>query len=292
MLDCVADRLGPAVRRLAASTAMLIAVCACSPATPPGETVGLDDRSGSTSGETGNAAGAEEPLSPSNREVAVITSGCGDAPGGIGSGVRLSPDVILTAAHVVERADRIWVISSSSLPPTRTWPEFSPRTLSEGRPSNGEVETLDRNRDLALVVTSDSGERATTGHLEAHDLGFVDLRAGEQVELHGVARPGAEPATVVERTRIIADGPRGSARAERLGYRLEASTVTGDSGAGLWRDNQLAGVVFAVSTANAGESWAVAGSEIRALLDEQGSFSDGPRYRCEPSRSRLEPTER
>ena len=89
----------------------------------------------------------------------------------------------------------------------------------------------------------------------------------------------------------VMDEVRGQRRSTRRGYRIEATTAGGDSGAGLYdRRGRLAGLVFAVSAAGSARTWVTAESEIADFLDEfRGRGEPEGAFICHPARSRIEP---
>jgi hypothetical protein len=214
---------------------------------------------------------------PTRRAVGIETQGCGHAPGSDGSGVLLRPDLVLTAAHVVAGSATV----SASRPRTST-DESKPEAIS------ADVVALDRDRDLALIRTHSP---LVTGTLEVPIINTVD--GGAVVHFAG-HNPVLRRATVVERTVIVADRVRGSQRVRRLGYLVSATTERGDSGSGLFHhnratgDQELVGLVFAVSTDDSSRTWAVAGSEIEAFLTAT-SPADGDRLVCDREESVLVP---
>lgn len=218
-------------------------------------------------------------VEPADRTVAVVTTGCGSASATIGSAVRLDDTMVLTAAHVVAGARDVAVVDGGDLPPDRGWPDFSPVTLFDGA-AEAVIVAFDPGRDLALLAS----ERAATPVLPRPEFGVAV--AGETVEIHGVAGAPIE-GSVAQHTTIEADAVRGPGRVERDGYRLDASTARGDSGAGVWSaEGRLVGVVFAVSTDDGSRSWAVSGLEIVGLIDE-AQEGPAPSYGCDDATSRV-----
>ncbi len=228
----------------------------------------------------GNSSVAPD-LEPVDRTVAVVTTGCGAASATIGSAVRLDDTTVLTAAHVVAGAGGVGVVESDRLPLDRHWPGFSPVTLFDGA-VGAAVIAFDPARDLALVAT----DRERAGGPDRLRPEFGVAAVGDVVEIHGAAAAPIE-GLVAQRTTIEADEVRGRSRVERDGYRLDAPTTRGDSGAGVWStDGRLVGLVFAVSSGDGTRSWAVSGREIVGFLDE-AQEGPVPSYRCNEATSRL-----
>lgn len=220
-------------------------------------------------------------LGPVDRTVAVVTTGCGSAAAAIGSAVRLDDTTVLTAAHLIAGAGDVAVVEQPDLPPNREWPAFSPGTLF----SESDVATVvafDPGRDLALVETD--GKRADGPEYQRPDFGTAAV--GDAVEIHGAATVSIE-GSVAQSATIEADEVRGRSRVMRDGYRLDASTGRGDSGAGVWStDGRLVGLVFAVSSDDRNRTWAVSGREIITFLDA-AEERPAPSYRCDEATSRL-----
>jgi len=227
-------------------------------------------------------------VDPRARTVAVVTTGCGHASATIGSGVALDRQLILTAAHVVIGSDQVSIVVENQLPASRLWPDFSPvRLFDHG--TVGSVVALDRRRDLALVSVDPANLLPTA--LDGYQPKPTNADSSQRVLIHGVTSTAVIEGSVAERTVIVADEVGGSNRVRRLGYRLAAETVDGDSGAGVWLpDGRLAGVLFAVSTEDESRSWAVAGSEVASFLEDAERDQPDSDYRCDADSSRLTTT--
>jgi len=81
---------------------------------------------------------------------------------------------------------------------------------------------------------------------------------------------------------IDIDDVRAVGRSTRAGYRLDASTTSGDSGAGVYIDDVLIGVVFAASAEDFSITWVTTAGEVAAFLDDEtrrGTFT------CDPEES-------
>ena len=214
--------------------------------------------------------------------MAVVTAGCGLASSTIGSGVRLDDELVLTAAHVVAGADGITIVDTVDLPPERTWPDFSPAALfDDGVPAA--VVALELDADLALLAV----ETGDSGDVDLLRPDLLTAGADSPVTIHGVASRHPVDGVVAQRTTIVADQVRGPARVQRDGYRLTARTAEGDSGAGVWTaDDRLAGLVFAVSSADESRTWAVSAQEIATILTTHEE-EPTPSFLCDEATSRL-----
>lgn len=291
-------------RLAAGSAACLLAAAACGSADAPDAADGPDaaEETADVGAEpVGTVAPDADPADAGGRAVVVITTGCGSANGGEGSGVALSPTMVLTAAHVVAGSTDIAVRLRGDVPIETTIGAITTQAESEGgefeagAAGDGEAEVgvevgveatvvaYDTRRDLALLDLGDDGltpvpDPPLVGHAAAGGKGVI---AGAGVS-------GDVAFTVEERTTIVIDEVRGVDRVRRSGYILDAATVRGDSGSGLYdEDGRLVGVLFAVSSDDGDRSWATAGTEVEDFLvdDEvRGSFA------CDPDASQLAPT--
>lgn len=262
----------PAIETVWAALGVFAAVVASCSGTGRADPVTTIDNSSTTS-----------VSGPVDRTVAVVTTGCGSAPATIGSAVRLDDTTVLTAAHVVAGARRVAVVDGENLPPDRKWPDFTPVELYDGG-AEAIVVAFDPARDLALLAAE--GGRVAGPVLQRPEFGVAAV--GDAVEIHGAATAPTR-GSVVQRATIEADEVRARRRVERDGYRLDASTARGDSGAGVWStDGRLVGLVFAVSSGDGTRSWAVSGREIVGFLDEARE-EEALSYRCDKATSRLVP---
>ncbi len=223
------------------------------------------------------------------RAVVVTGTTCGDAFGSIGSGVVVGPDRVLTAAHVIAGLDEIEVSIRSDHPA-----QASPDGTGDGdRTGDGDGDTgvasvpatvfaFDRLRDLALLE-ADLSQWPTP----ATESTYLVLGPGDTGVIVGGVTSGDVDFTIAEKIIIATDEVRGDRRSERSGYRVDAETASGDSGAGLYgRTGDLAGMLFAVSTDDGGRSWATASDEIQAFLADP---TVAGRFACNPDRSIVEP---
>jgi S1-C subfamily serine protease len=149
-------------------------------------------------------------------------------------GFRVAPDVVATVAHTLR--------------------EGGPVSVVDGRAHPATVAAHDDRTDLAL-------------------LRVPDLPAGPELALDAGSDPSGRDATV-----LLPDGERRAAIVRRAvavrldgavrdGLELAARIAPGDSGAPVLVDGRVVGVVFATSREHPGTAWAVAASELAALLD-------------------------
>jgi S1-C subfamily serine protease len=187
---------------------------------------------------SGPADAPEPEVDPGDRAVRLEIGGCGLAAGRTGSGVAVADGLILTVAHVVARADGVAA------------------AVGDGPAAAADIVAVDLIRDLALLRVADNG---------VADIVFTTLDAGAPGTLVA-AVSGAVLFEVEEAVRITTEEILGEARHQRVGYRLDGATTTGDSGAGAYdASGRLAGIVFATSV-DEPTTWATASTEIEAFL--------------------------
>jgi S1-C subfamily serine protease len=233
---------------------------------------------------------AEVRRQAQSRAMVVTGNGCGDAGGALGSGVSISPDRVLTAAHVIIGASEIVVSRRSDHAPKdqeANGAAVAAVESAENRSVPATVIALDPLRDLALLDVDLSALSApSTLSTQVPDPNVGVLAEGRPGTIIGGLTSGDVDFVVADKTTIETDEVRGDRRSRRSGYRLEAETARGDSGAGLYdEEGRFVGLLFAVSTDDNSRSWATAGDEIESFLsddDVAGSFL------CNPERSRVE----
>jgi S1-C subfamily serine protease len=176
-----------------------------------------------------------------SRVVAVSSLAC--AQTALGGGVVVDNSLVVTNAHVVAGAEQIVVTGVGSRPLEARAVAFDPsRDLAVLRADGLAVDRL-------AFAPAQSGDSARVGRFEGGEVAIAPA---------GVAR------------RIVATGEDiyRDAGARRRALQLSAGISAGDSGAGVF-DNAgaLLGVVFARSRTEDETAYAVAASEIEALLE-------------------------
>lgn len=211
-----------------------------------------------------------DPTEPSAqaRSVVLEGDGCGLANDWVGSGVLVDDGLVLTAGHVVAGSDNIVV-----------------RTSRGSADLSGQVVALDTAADLALV-------EIPAGLQPVPELHVGRAEPGDAVTIVGSATSSTVQATVMERSLLQTAEVRGTAKVERIGYRLDVGTQRGDSGAGVYRSAgqddspMLVALVYAASNDRVGTSWAVSGSEIQQFMTAWDATGPGS-FQCDPEASQL-----
>lgn len=197
--------------------------------------------------------GSEPTAAPNARVVSVTTTSCGDTSKTSASGVVIEEGRVLTVAHAVIGAAAVSIADSA------------------GDTAPAAIVRLDATRDLAVLAVDG---------LTGSPVRFVALTSGDRAVVAS-ARSGDLEAEVTRRAMLEIDEVRGTARHRRSGYELSAPVAVGDSGAGVFDDGRLAGLVFAVSNERSDIGFAVDAEEIGRFLDDGADRE----YRCEPARS-------
>lgn len=191
-------------------------------------------------------------ISPDDRLAVIATTGCGLAAGRSGTGVALDGNTIVTVAHLV--------VQSALIEATIGGQTYSAVPVG-----------LDLERDLAAL------------RFDGPDLARVvmdDAAAGEEGSI--ATSDGMVPFIVDEPVSISIEEVLGTERHHRIGYRVEADTGVGDSGAGAYDpDGNLIGVVFAVSDST---TWLTSSLEVERFLAAIPEAA--PELACDPERSR------
>jgi len=197
---------------------------------------------------------------PEERTVTISTAGCGYATEAVSSGVVVGDGLVLTAAHGVRGSSAVEV------------------TALGGTARPATVVGLDMRRDLALLSVPGLGAPA---------LALANAAAGDVGRIVGASASGTIPYLIRRAVDITIDRIGGEGGHERIGYELEATSRTGDSGAGAYDDQgRLIGIVFATSDDGTGATWITASSEVGGFLTDDRT---GP-WVCDPDESRIVPT--
>jgi len=183
--------------------------------------------------------------------VRIDAEGC--RRGYVGSGWVVGDELVVTNAHVIAGADAVRV--------------RHPR----GERFDAEVVRFDERRDLAVLRVPGLDRPALSlGEPQRDAEGVVIGYPG------GQSQPRVAPITVREERRTAGRDIYREGRAERQVVFLAASLRQGDSGAPVVdQDGQVVGVVFAISPDRATTAYALAPSEVRAVLDAQETASTG-----------------
>jgi S1-C subfamily serine protease len=179
--------------------------------------------------------------------VQVESQGCGGLL--FGSGFPIEPHLVVTNAHVVAGTGDHRVI-----------------VPGEGR-ARATVVWFDPRRDIALL----SVPGVTLDPLELDG----PVRAGTTGAVIGYPGGGSETvvgARVVARTTAVGRDIYSSSLVRREIYVLRARVRKGDSGGPVVdRSGRLIGVVFAASTVDPNEGYALTNAELRTVLSQAGS---------------------
>lgn len=164
--------------------------------------------------------------------VAVVAQPCASPNRDHGVGVVVGPDLVATAAHVVDGDRRLLTV--------------------DGRPAS--VLVVDARTDLALLRAEVAGPGATTT---------------DAAPDHGVVRtPDGDRDVDVRRTgRLVVDDATDGVRYERDVHTFTPGVEPGTSGAPLLDDDgRLAGIVVLANRTD-DTSYAVTAAELRTLID-------------------------
>ena len=204
------------------------------------------------------STGTQTALTPAGRAVHLAVDGCGASSDTSGSGFVFDDGLVLTTAHLIIRSGGVEV------------------TYPDGSRAAAEVLAMDMERDLAaLTVPMIDVDRPLIGKAEAGDTGFVV----------GGSASGTVDLVVRQYASLNIEEVLGAQRSSRRGYEIEAVTVDGDSGAGVYdQDGRLLGMVFAV-TAGGGSTWVTASEEIDQFVSR--SDRSARPYVCDPDTSKV-----
>ena len=162
-----------------------------------------------------------------------------------GSGFTVAPELVVTNAHVVAGEARTTVVRP------------------DGKRLRAEVVAFDPGRDLALLEVPGLGQSA---------LPLADGEIGSTVGVFG--HPDGQtplrvsPGAVRQQVRSLGQNLYSTGLTRRTVYVLAAELEPGDSGAGVVNaDGEVVGVAFAISPDNPATAYALAASEVRAVLE-------------------------
>lgn len=182
-------------------------------------------------------------IDQSSRAVRLETTGCSPASGRSGSGIAIGSGLVVTAAHLIARAETVTVSGDG---------------LGE---SDVVVAAVDLQRDIAVLRWL---------AVDIPDVETGSVSAGARGRIVGAAASGTVPFEVRRYVDLTIEEILGTERHSRLGYELAARTADGDSGAGAYDEaNRLIGMVFA-SGPDEKTTWLTASTEIFDLIATVG----------------------
>ena len=178
----------------------------------------------------------------SSDPAVVAVEGVACAHETMGVGIVVAPGLVVTNAHVVAGAEELNTRSGDG----------------DGTPV--QVVAFDPITDLALLAGDGVGEASVRlGSARAADLVRVDTIVDGALV--------SSPARVVRPIVAVGEDIYRRDGARRRVLELDAEVVEGDSGAGVFDSGgALVGVLFARSSSGQGRAYAVAASEVEALL--------------------------
>jgi hypothetical protein len=150
-----------------------------------------------------------------------------------GSGVRVTRDLIVTAAHVVAGSRATRVLNDV------------------GSDVGGETRVvfMDRAQDVAVLRTSvGHSERVALRKVTSVSAGLAQVVfVGKPVANVRIVRPVIQSTTDIDLVKPV----------DRPGYQLDVSVKRGDSGAPLLVDGEVIGIVWARSQESGSRAWVV-----------------------------------
>jgi S1-C subfamily serine protease len=165
-----------------------------------------------------------------------------------GSGFVAGPDLVVTNAHVVAGERETAVVAP------------------DGGRHGGRVVAFDAPRDLALVAVP--GLDLPVLPLDAATVGAVGAVYGYP----GGGPLVPSPSRIADRITAVGPDIYGGADTERDVFVLAADIKPGDSGGPLVdTDGDVVGVAFAIDRARTGTAYALADTELRAVLGAAGA---------------------
>ncbi len=176
--------------------------------------------------------------------------------GGLGSGVLISPDRVLTASHVVEVADQIKLL------------------FVDGRERSARIVASERFADVSLLALSEPIEG-----IEPAPLGDSnDVEIGDQIFVIGAPYGVSHTFTVGFVSGLHRDEVMGGFNMGEI-VQTDAAINAGNSGGPMFnRDGQVIGIVSHIMSRSGGFEglgFAISINTAKALLIEQRSFWSG-----------------
>ncbi|MFD1213506.1 MarP family serine protease [Arthrobacter sp. GCM10027362] len=177
-----------------------------------------------------------------------------------GSGFVIAPDRVMTNAHVVAGVSEPVV------------------EIPDGRVQPGRVVYINPAKDVAVLAVDGLDVRPLP--VASHD-----LAAGTDAAFAGYPAGGpfqSGPATVQGRSTVLVQDIYGTERSPLEVYTLAANVQQGNSGGPLLdADGEVAGLVFAKSTANVPVGYALALEEIQPVIEAAAGYQDAvPAGQC------------
>ena len=208
---------------------------------PPSTSDGTPPGDGSTENAPSSTAAAD--LQTAYAAAVTVEANCGPGCVGVGGGVAIGPDTILTAEHVVGESTVVGIVSA------------------DGRPAAASVIATDPLRDLALLRS------------DGHGLPYVSVREAAPVigeEAHAVGAPGGvrriSDGAVTDVLDLEGDGV--------LEVQTNADIDQGNSGGPLLdASGQLLGIVVAEHERDDSIGWATSAADVREFLSAASSAS-------------------
>jgi S1-C subfamily serine protease len=173
-----------------------------------------------------------------------------------GSGFAVGPDLVVTNAHVVAGEDGTTVVRP------------------DGRRLRADVTVFDPGRDLALLEVPGLGEAPLP-----LATGLVGSAVAVFGHPEGQTPLDVSPAVIRQQLNSLGQDLYQTGLTRRTVLVLAAALAPGDSGAGVVdADGRVVGVAFAIAPGNVTTAYALAGSEVRRLLEAERSpgASTGP----------------
>lgn len=202
------------------------------------------------------SACAESVVSGQERAVEVATTACGDASQTSGAGLIAEDGWVIASGHVVSGAGSVEVST------------FAGSQVAE-------IVVFDAEADLALLRV----ESATGPKIE-----LTPASVGSAVEFGGGGPSGVLQASVLRPVDVRIEGVRTSERVSRVGYEIDVRVALGDSGGGVYDDqDRLVGVIYGRSADDVERSFIVGHEAIRNLLEADRSST----WSCDPDQSRI-----